>query len=172
MEDLVPDHLDNNGLNNNFKNLEWKTRGMNVSDAFKKGYIDNSGENHRGVFITTEQAHKICECLEKGFSYDKILKEMEFEDTKKYRSLLIRIKNGYGWKKVSSLYNINKNEIHYNKSQQDTLKKLPYIVSLIEQGKTNSEIFNLVYNNKKYRRDTKMRIIQAIRKKEIFKEYL
>lgn len=54
--DLVPDHLDNNGLNNIYTNLEWKTRGQNVSDAFKMGYINNSGPNHKGVFIKASEA--------------------------------------------------------------------------------------------------------------------
>lgn len=62
--DIVPDHLDNNGLNNYYLNLEWKTRGMNVSDAFKMGYIDNSGEKHRDVFISEKEANLICKYLE------------------------------------------------------------------------------------------------------------
>lgn len=169
-KDLVPDHLDNNGLNNYYLNLEWKTRGKNVSDAFKMGYINNSGENHKDVFITESDANLICKYLEMNFSYDKILDILEFPNSKKYRSLLVRIKNGLSWKEVSKKYRIP-TDTKYTKSQMDTVEKLPLIIKLINDGLVNSQIFDIVYGSG-YRKDQKMRIIQAIRKKEIYTDLL
>ena len=37
-------HLDGNKLNNHFSNLEWCTKGMNTSHAFKSGLVDFKGE--------------------------------------------------------------------------------------------------------------------------------
>lgn len=168
--DIVPDHLDNNGLNNFYKNLQWKTRSQNISDAFKMGYIDNSGEKHRDVFITEKQAEKICKYLEKGLDYNNILNKMGFKNNKKYRSLLVRIKNGLAWKKVSSKYNIDKNKIKYTDKQKDALIKLPMILKLHEKGYSTKEIFQIVYKNNSCNKATKMNIIRRICKQEIFKK--
>lgn len=37
-------HLDGNKLNNHFSNLDWCTKGMNTSHAFKTGLVDFKGE--------------------------------------------------------------------------------------------------------------------------------
>ena len=171
--DLVPDHLDNNGLNNYYKNLEWKTRGQNVSDAFKMGFINNSGENHRDTFITEEQAMAICRCLCDNMTYDEIIAFMEFPDTDKYRKLIVRIKNGLAWKEVASRYDFDRKVIQYTPAQRDTIKRIPMIQELLSQGKSTREICNIVYSDcPKDKQYLKMSIIRSIKKKEIFKELL
>lgn len=82
IDELVPDHLDNNGKNNYYLNLELKTRGQNVSDAFKMKYNNFSGEHHRDSFITDKEAEKICKLLQDGYSKDEILKHMNFKNNK------------------------------------------------------------------------------------------
>lgn len=166
--DLVPDHLDNNGLNNHYKNLQWKTRGKNVSDAFKMNYINNSGENNKNTFITEKEARKICKLLEKNYTYDEIIYKMKFPNNKKYKKLLVRIKNGLAWKKVSSEFNFNKKEYKYTDKQLDTLKRIPLILSLYEKGYSTKEIFNVVYKEEKCNKDTKMNIIRRVCKHKIF----
>ena len=171
--DIVPDHLDNNGLNNYYKNLEWKTRGENISSAFEKGYCDNSGENHKDVFITEKQANEICKFLEDGLSYDEIISKMNFENTKKYRTLLVRIKNGLAWKNVSKKYAIKKEEIKYTKSQMETIEKLSLIIKLMEKGLSNSEIYNIVWKGSDTsKRESKMVTLRLIRKGKIYTELI
>lgn len=168
--DLVPDHLDNDGLNNHYTNLEWKTRGQNISDAFKMGYCDNSGERHRGTFITEEQAHQICIYLSHYYSYDEILNILGFPNTKKYRTLLVRIKNGLAWKRVASSYNINSKIPQYTKAQRDTIKKLPRIDKLLKEGKSALEVAQDVYKD-----DisvSRINTVRRIHKRELFKELL
>ena len=67
-------------------------------------------------FNEEKQANEICKFLEDGLSYDEIISKMNFENTKKYRTLLVRIKNGLAWKNVSKKYAIKKEEIKYTKS--------------------------------------------------------
>ena len=83
LDSLVVDHLNNNGLNNYYLNLQLKTRGENVSDAFKMGFNDLSGEKHRDSFISDEEAYKICECIEKNMCIEDILKKMNMEKSGK-----------------------------------------------------------------------------------------
>lgn len=169
--DLVPDHLDNNGLNNIYTNLEWKTRGQNVSDAFKMGYINNSGPNHKGVFIKASEAHIICTLLEDDKSYDYIIAFMGYPNTKKYRRLLIRIKNGLAWKEISSSYNINKIEYKYSDAQIKNMKLIPRILSLHESGKSNSEIIGIMFPNEQ-NREKRLRLIRDVCNHRIFKSYI
>ena len=170
VSDLVPDHLDNNGLNNKYTNLEWKTRGENVADAHRKGYINNSGENHSGIFITETEAHKICQLLVDGKTYDEILNICNYPNTKKYRCLLVRIKNGLSWKYVSSQYDIKKLSKMYTKKQRDTINKISIIRKLLSEGKTTSEIFDIVYADEEVNREVKMSLIRNIKKGIIFNE--
>lgn len=168
--DLVPDHLDNDGLNNHYSNLEWKTRGKNVSDAFKFGYCDNSGERNKGTFITEDQAHQICNYIYRGYSYDVILDNMNFPHTKKYRQLLIRIKNGLAWKKVSSQYDINQSMVRYTEAQRKTIKNIPKIIRLLSQGKNTVEVAKEVYGDEFTK--SKISTVRLIRDKKLFTELL
>lgn len=168
--ELVPDHLDNNGLNNHYKNLEWKTRGENVSSAFKEGYINNSGENHSSTSITNKQVRKICEYLEKDMSYDQILEKMKFPNNKSYRSLLVRIKNRVAWKSISKDYDFDKKKIKYTKSQSETIKYLPLIRQMIEDGKRNIDIIHAIWGENCDKIKSKDMTIRKIRNNEIYTE--
>ena len=169
--DLVPDHLDNNGLNNHYTNLEWKTRGQNVSDAFKMGYIKRSGEDNHGSLITNDTAHDICRCLSYGMNYDEIIKFLEFPDTKQYRQLLVRIKNRLAWKDISSQYDFNSSQCQYTAAQRDTIKRIPLIRQLAAEGKTTVQIFNIVYSDCPLsQRPTKLSIIRNVRDNKIFQD--
>ena len=172
--DLVPDHLDNDGLNNHYENLEWKTRGENISSAHENKYIDNSCDNHVGALITNDQAHQICQLLENDRSYDEILEEMNLPNTKQYRTLLVRIKNGNAWNNVSCLYNINKEKIKYTKAQLETIERLSSIKKMIDEGYSNYEIVRCLWGNdiSKRKLATRSQTITKIRNNEIFKELI
>lgn len=171
--ELVPDHLDNNGLNNFYKNLEWKTRGENVSDAFKRGEINNSGENHKDALITNIEAETICKLLEKGCSYNEILAKMGYPNDKSYRTLLVRIKNRITWKDISSKYKFDSSNLQYTEAQLDNIRRLPKICKMIKEGYTNMEIVKEVWGDlPKNRRQTKSQTITLIRKGKIYKNIL
>lgn len=168
--ELVPDHIDNNGFNNNYKNLEWKTRGENIKIAHEKGQINNKGENHKKSLISNDEAMIICKYLEENRSYDEIISLMKFPDNKSYRTLLVRIKNGIAWKDISKNFNIDKSSTKYRPSQMETISHLPIIKKLIEEGKRNSEIIRIVWGEDCDKYNSKDITIRNIRKGRIFKD--
>lgn len=172
--DLVPDHLDNNGLNNYYENLEWKTRGENIKSAHQNKYINNSGDNHSGALITNELAHKICKLLEQNDSYDEIIEKLNLPNNKQYRTLLVRIKNRLAWKDISKSYNFDKSKIKYTKTQLETIERLDMIRQMITDGYKNYEIVRKLWGNDISDRQlqTRSQTITKIRNNEIFKELI
>lgn len=171
-KELVPDHLDNNGLNNFYKNLEWKTRGQNTSDAFKMGYINFNGEKARDAIIKDEEAHQICKMLEDNAPYDDIIERMNFPDDKQHRTLLVRIKNGHAWRFISEKYNIDSKTVQLNKKQRFMVSQLPMIRQLMKEGLSNVEIIEKLWkDDETMSRNARMVTLQNIRKNKIYKEY-
>lgn len=172
--DLVPDHLDNNGLNNHYENLEWKTRGENIKSAHEKKYIDNSGENHNGAIITLKQAEEICDLFDQYKSYDEILKEMNLPNTKQYRQLLVRIKNRKAWTCVSDKHPFDEKKIKYTPAQLETVEKLDNIKKMISDGYSNYEIVRTLWGSdiSKSKLQTRSQTITKIRNNEIYKELM
>lgn len=167
--ELVPDHLDNDGTNNRYDNLEWKTRGENVSDAFKKGFINNSGERGRNALITNKEAEQICKYLEDDKTYDEILKLMGYPNNKSYRTLLVRIKNGLAWNDISKKYTFNRKSIKYTKLQMETVKNLPKIRELIRQGCNDSDIVMIIWGTDCDKIKSKFMVISDIRRGKTYK---
>lgn len=174
LPDLVPDHLDNNGLNNHADNLEWKTRGDNVRSAFMHGFINYSCENSPSTSITNEQVHRICKLLQDGKTYDKIIDEMHFPHDKPHRQLLVRIKNRIAWTQISKDYNFNSKTIKYSEAQLEVVSRLKDIQRLIDEGYKNYDIVRMLWGNdiNKRKLATRSQSITKIRNKEIFKELL
>lgn len=170
--DIVPDHLDNNGLNNYYKNLEWKTRGENVVSAFEKGYCNNSCENNANAIVDNKTVHRICHMMECGNSYDEILCTIGLPNERKYRALLVRIKNGFAWKTISKKYNV-RNANSMSVVNAETVKHIPKIIDLMNDGYSNSEIFKIIWNidDPKFRK-SKLMTLQLIRKRRIYTKLL
>ena len=172
--EVVPDHLDNNGLNNYYKNLEWKTRGENVKKAMQCKEINTTCENHRDSLITNQQAHMICKYLELNYSYADILQRMGFPNDKSHRTLLVRIKNRLAWTEISSGYKFDSSSIKYRKSQMDSIDKIPKMQELYSEGMTYREIARVLWgpNINTRRLDTKSAIVKNILQGKIYKELL
>lgn len=175
-EELVPDHLDNDGTNNLYTNLEWKTRGENIKAAFERGEISNKLENHSDAIITNKQAHKICKLLEEGKAYDEIFTILKFpiNDKDRYRKVLVRIKNRLAWTDISNNYHFNEKAYQYTPTQLETISYIPDIQKYIEEGKTNTEIVRLIWGNDlSYSKlQSKVQTVRKIRNKQIFKDFL
>lgn len=167
--EIVPDHLDNNGLNNYFENLEYKTRGENVKSAHEQGFINNSCDSNMNAIVSNSRVIEICKLLEKGLSYSEILDQMKLPNTKQYRTLLIRIKNKNAWTDISKTFNIPLRVM--SESQKYNYDKIPDIVKLIKDGFSNSQICDIIFPDER-KRDAKMIFINNIINKTIYKDYL
>ena len=170
--DLVPDHLDNNGLNNHYTNLEWKTRSENIKSAFAKGFINNKCDNNGNSIITNEEAINICKLLEDNKSYSEIIELMGFPDNKSYRSLLVRIKNGVAWKEISDQFDIKREQRKFSNKQQQIVQYIPLIRKYIQEGKRNSEIIELIWGKDCKTYNSKDITIRNIRRGKIYNDIL
>ena len=171
LDSLVVDHLNNNGLNNYYLNLQLKTRGENVSDAFKMGFNDLSGEKHRDSFISDEEAYKICECIEKNMCIEDILKKMNMPINKKYRTLIARIHHKSSFKKISKNFNFPKKL--YTKQQQYIISLIPKIIEMEKSGKSDYEIYKILWgNNENYKYNSRMLTLKNIRERKIYKDVI
>ena len=96
MKDPTIDHIDNNIVNNYFKNLRWMERGMNSSIRVNKGV----GEKNSEARLTNQNVIEICELLVE----DKLtLKEIgEKYNVSKYT--ISNIKRKVSWRHITNNY--------------------------------------------------------------------
>ena len=96
MKDPTIDHIDNNIVNNYFKNLRWMERGMNSSIRVNKGV----GEKNSEARLTNQNVIEICELLVE----DKLtLKEIgEKYNVSKYT--INNIKRKVSWRHITDNY--------------------------------------------------------------------
>ena len=141
--ELVPDHLDNNGLNNYYMNLEWKTRGENTKAAFEKGHCDLSCENHKDAFITNDEAHRICVVMTQYNCIDHILNALNYPSNKRYRTLITRMHRKSSFFKITSQYEFKPKL--YTLQQLYHLKYLKDIIEYIDSGFSNKDIYDIIW---------------------------
>lgn len=96
MKDPTIDHIDNNIVNNYFKNLRWMERGMNSSVRANKGV----GEKNFEAKLTNQNLIEICELLVEN---KLTLKEIgEKYNVSKYT--ISNIKRKVNWKHITNKY--------------------------------------------------------------------
>lgn len=165
-EDIVPDHLDGDKLNNNYMNLEWKTRSDNIRAAFKLGLINNSGENNKSATISNDMAHKICKLLTEDKSYSEIISILNLPNNNASIQLLRGIKNKTKWRNISDQYDFDTSP-RLNESCKEIVNNLDEIRNMINQGYRDYEIVDKLFPNAKSRK-SKMMTISNIRKGKIY----
>lgn len=88
------DHKDFDRTNNHKDNLQWLTKSQNNQKTWDAGNKNNNGIKNGRCTITEEQVKKVCECLEKGFSYDEI---SYITDVPKNRIYCIKNRSNWAW---------------------------------------------------------------------------
>ena len=105
IDNLVVDHLDNDGLNNNASNLEWVTIGENS----KRSVLRNDIQRHPKCNIELSEGivEEICSMLEQKYTYKQIAEELGIEYTYNNIKPIADIKTFKTYTDISSKYNID-----------------------------------------------------------------
>ena len=96
MKDPTIDHIDNNIVNNYFKNLRWMERGMNSSIRVNKGV----GEKNSEARLTNQNVIEICELL----AEDKLTLKEIGEKYNVSKSTISNIKRKVRWRHITNNY--------------------------------------------------------------------
>jgi hypothetical protein len=98
-------HLDNNKLNNHYKNLEWCDLKSNTQQAWSDDLIPSlKGESNGRAILTDNIVHEVCKYFQEGgqpLSSTRIFNISMQQATK--------IRAGIAWKHISSQYDIKVN---------------------------------------------------------------
>ena len=136
----IVEHINDNKLDNYFRNLKWSTSGKNTRNAIKTGRLNISGENNPTNKYSEILIHFICGLMEEGKSNKEILFILCGYDA------TIR-KNGKQWSLINHLRakdrftNICK-EYNYE-PKQNISEKDKEIISYIKEGKENIDIMKI-----------------------------
>ena len=133
-------HLNDNKLDNYYKNLKWGTKGENTREAIKTGRLRIQGKyNHNNVYEES-YIRKICKLMEDG----KTNKEILYIITNN-KNATIR-KNGKEWSLICHLRSKDRFTdiaIEYDyKPVFNLSEKDKEIIELIKNGKENIEVMN------------------------------
>ena len=96
MKDPTIEHIDNNIVNNYFKNLRWMERGMNSSIRVNKGV----GEKNSEARLTNQNVIEICELL----AEDKLTLKEIGEKYNVSKSTISNIKRKVRWRHITNNY--------------------------------------------------------------------
>lgn len=68
----MPNHRDGNPMNNYLLNLEWNTPSQNTVHALDTGLSNCKGTNNSRNYLSEDQIHMICKCLEQNMAPPQI----------------------------------------------------------------------------------------------------
>lgn len=141
-EDFQVNHYDGNKQNNCLWNLYWCTNQENIDHAISQGLSTQKGESHHATYLTNEQVHFICKCLEDGMNYRSIYDLLNINvDYIKIRDIMINIINGKNWLHISKDYNITKIYQHHTVYDEKIIRMA---CEYLQQGKSYDKICNLI----------------------------
>lgn len=147
-----------NGIkdDNRIENLEWVTIKENIRHARETGLHNGYGENHVKAKYTEEQIHMVCKLLEKGYNAYFIQEYIKYKTNQFIdKNTIHDIKRKKIWTHISDQYNV---EVKYSVPKFAPKGALSFeevikICELIKDGKTNTEIYKILFdgkNKKKY----------------------
>lgn len=102
-ETFQVNHIDTVKVTNTVDNLEWVTNSENMIHAYKHN-LYKIGEEHKCAMISNQQAIRICEGLQMGYSYNDICIYSNLPVTNKSKALICQIKVRNNWKHISKDY--------------------------------------------------------------------
>lgn len=169
-DQIQVNHIDGVKTNNHSYNLEWTTPKENTDHAFATGLAANNiGERSHWSKLTDTQAIKICELLSKGFTYKEILIELGLEVTPNNMDMIGNIYRGLAWKHISKNYIFPEIDQRF---RVHTRQEINDICKYIELGKSNSEIYAIIYGKQFTSKDkgakNNYELIRRIRTKQLF----
>ncbi len=133
-------HINFNPECNWVGNLEWMTHKENINYSIASGH-QVVGSIHKNAKCTDQQIHEVCKLLESNNMTIKKISDITGVPIKTIQH--IRFDNG--WKHISSNYNIIKDK----RKQGPKFSEISnFIMELIKDGKSNSEIYRLIEINK------------------------
>lgn len=105
-ENYVVNHIDGIKYHNYDYNLEWVTHKENIKHAFELG-LRGKGEDSSHVIFSNEQVHKVCKCMENGYTTTELsLEVFGKHPDQQIRSLCKNIYSRKFWTDISCQYNI------------------------------------------------------------------
>lgn len=136
----IVEHINDNKLDNYFRNLKWSTHGKNTRNAIKTGRLNISGENNKYNKYSVILIHFLCKLMEMGKSNKEILliwcgNTATIRKNSKEWGLINHLRKKDRFTDIAIQYNY---EPEFNLSDDD--KK---IIEYMESGKENIEIMNI-----------------------------
>lgn len=125
-------------------NLEWTTPKENTNHAFETGLaINNIGENSHFAKLSNDQVETICQLLSQGLAYNQILIEIGLEVTPNNMDMIGNIYRRIAWRHISDKYEFPEHDIRF---RANPLERIEAICSYLEQGLSNREVYEAVFN--------------------------
>jgi predicted metal-dependent hydrolase len=166
---LVVDHLDNNGLNNHYDNLSWKTIAENTRASYQRHDYINRDSHNIDVKNNPDVLKAICKQLETPKPYKMILADLGFDVTPGNVTLLKRINYGQTATGLTTKYNFYNGTRSQSGEHYDIFAHVKLIKGMIIQGYENGEICDLIWPIlKKSTRKSRVRTIHRIREGKIY----
>lgn len=165
----VIDHLDNNGLNNVYTNLRWRTIAENTQTSIER---DDALDTGKCTFDKSDDTiHEICKLLETELSYEEMCEKLNQPYIINNVKFIRNVKKGLIRKDISDAYDFDRENVRYTFKQQVIAGRVKLIRQMIEMGKTNMEITKEIWPDlPKSTRKSRSRTVKAIREGRIYKD--
>ena len=159
----VVEHINDNKLDNYFRNLKWSTSGENTRNAMKTGRLKIRGEDHANCKYDPLLIHFLCGLIEEGRSNKEVLriwcgKDATLKTEPRKYAIISHLRAKDRFTDIAQQYDY---EVIFRLSDED--KK---ILEYIESGKENIDIMN-IYGYERFNDNTSL-YSQIVRCRRIY----
>lgn len=163
-EKLVPNHLDFDKENNTVENLEWTTYYMNNLWNIEHDNVSWC-EDAQNAKVTNDFVNDVCKLMESGYRNIQIFDILKIPRNRYYISLLIRIRTGKEWRKISEKYNIEcRNTLRIYDD-----KYIERICMFLEKGYENKDMWKYFNITTKKDKEKFKKLVYAIKNRKTYK---